>query len=137
MSNEDAGFVKNGSIQTVSQLLRMRTLTTTDTKNVPIVSVKENRAEYHRLWLCMAWSKLIYWFGGQCWHCGSKLNLEFAHFIPTGLSGKGRGKRRRLYDILNHPLNYGLLCTTCHMEFDGRQRREHDEDDDDEDNELD
>lgn len=80
--------------------------------------------QQHKSWLGKAWYSLIINFGGMCEECGSKLGLEFAHRLPTGLSGKGRGKDRRYYDILKHPLNYRLLCSSCHARYDGREKKE-------------
>lgn len=53
-------------------------------------------------------------YGGKCWICGSTDKLEFAHIIPTGLYGMGRGKRNRLKDVINNPECYALLCNYCH-----------------------
>ena len=69
--------------------------------------------------------KLVNDFGGICAHCTSKSELEFAHVIPTKLSGKGRGMPQRIYDVLKHPLNYLLLCSNCHYKFDhsGKEKK--------------
>lgn len=53
----------------------------------------------------------------QCEDCSSTDRLEFHHIIPTGLRGRGRGSQNRLYDIQKHPLNYRLLCHTCHRSY--------------------
>ena len=62
-------------------------------------------------------------FGGGCawpdnWlpHGGA---LQFAHRLPTNLSGMGRGKQERILDIKNHPYNYLLLCEVHHNEIGG------------------
>lgn len=63
-------------------------------------------------------------FGGKCWNCGTVENLQFAHIKDTELNGKGRGRKERYYDILNHPTHYALLCggkigeTGCHEAYD-------------------
>lgn len=58
-------------------------------------------------------------FGGRCHLClKADTELEFSHLAPTGLSGMGRGRYERLYDILRYPFNYWLLCVPCHREFD-------------------
>lgn len=59
-------------------------------------------------------------WGGKCQKCGSdKIDkLEFAHVSPTGLNGRGRGRKERYYDVKNHPESYNLLCEDCHAEFD-------------------
>lgn len=59
-------------------------------------------------------------YGGVChWNgCTTKKNLQFAHRFPTKVSGKGRGSWIRFKDIIEHPLNYTLLCTIHHIEFD-------------------
>ena len=75
------------------------------------------------------WQNLKKAFGAKCEKCGiteDKLRqqdqlywmLEFAHTKPTKLSGMGRGKRHRYYDILNHPDSYMLLCHNHHREYD-------------------
>lgn len=63
-------------------------------------------------------------FGGVCWNCGSSINVQFAHVEETGLSGMGRGRKERYYDIINNPTAYALLCggedrvSGCHKAFD-------------------
>ena len=69
------------------------------------------------------WLQLILHFGGKCEVCEVNYDLEFAHVKPTDCRGKGRGKYRRLRDILRHPSHYRLLCMNCHDDFDGRTRR--------------
>lgn len=44
--------------------------------------------------------------------------IQFAHIEPTGLEGKGRGRKERLYDILKNPDKYVPLCESCHLDFD-------------------
>jgi hypothetical protein len=53
---------------------------------------------------------LLHAYGDQCSVCGSKENLEFAHKVPTGLSGRGRGRKERCYDVIKFPLDYNLTC---------------------------
>lgn len=69
------------------------------------------------------WALLIEEYGGQCANCPETLDLEFAHVKPTECQGEGRGKSRRLRDILKYPRRYHLLCMNCHDDFDGRKRR--------------
>lgn len=57
-------------------------------------------------------------FGGKCIICGKMWALEFAHLKDTGLSGDGRGQRKRYYDIKNHPECYTLMCKEDHHKFD-------------------
>ena len=54
--------------------------------------------------------QLIKAFGGKCVICGSIENLEFAHVKPTKLSGIGRGRKERYYDVLRNPDCYALTC---------------------------
>jgi len=68
-------------------------------------------------------------FGGKCFKCGKKKDLEFAHIRKTGVSGRGRGQKARYYDIMNHPKSYRLLCDECHLKFE-RGEIKMDEDDD-------
>jgi hypothetical protein len=53
---------------------------------------------------------LLQAYGNRCTVCGSTENLEFAHKVPTGLSGRGRGRKERYYDIIKYPLDYTLTC---------------------------
>lgn len=75
------------------------------------------------------WYALKDAFGGKCSECGQTWDLEFAHVRITGVSGMGRGKWKRFYDIKHHPESYRLLCQPHHAAFDGpayrnRYRRE-------------
>ena len=54
--------------------------------------------------------QLIKKFGGKYIVCGSIEDLEFAHVKPTELSGRGRGRKERYYDILRNPDSYALVC---------------------------
>lgn len=74
-------------------------------------------------WVKRRWNRLIDEYGGRCENCGTLFDLEFAHIRPTDCRGEGRGKYRRLRDILQNRLAYRLLCMDCHDEFDGRKRR--------------
>lgn len=69
------------------------------------------------------WLRLIEEYGGKCHMCERRWDLEFAHLEPTACQGMGRGKRKRLEDILRHPTAYLLLCETCHDIRDGRPIR--------------
>ena len=73
-------------------------------------------------WIKRRWKQLVEDSGGKCAQCPSTEHLEFAHLEPTGLSGAGRGRKERLYNILKHPEKYVLLCIHCHDEFDGMTR---------------
>ena len=57
-------------------------------------------------------------FGNRCEFCGYTSGLEFAHIVPTGLMGMGRGKKKRYYNIVNNKTDYLLLCKDCHRRFD-------------------
>ena len=61
-------------------------------------------------------------FGEVCEHCGRTREdgavLQFAHVRETGLSGMGRGMRKRYEDIIRNRDSYVLMCVTCHREFD-------------------
>ena len=58
--------------------------------------------------------------GGQCtWPgCDADEDLEFAHVKETGLSGRGRGRKERYYDIIKNPESYRLLCQFHHKLMD-------------------
>ena len=45
-------------------------------------------------------------------------HLEFAHLLPTGLNGRGRGKAKRVFDILKNPDSYILLSKKTHRYLD-------------------
>jgi hypothetical protein len=72
-------------------------------------------------WVKRRWQRLIEEFGGACDACGATWTLEFAHVKPTGLNGRGRGKYRRLRDILRNRDAYRLLCRECHLIMDQRE----------------
>ena len=74
-------------------------------------------------WVKRRWALLIEAYGGKCEACPETCDLEFAHIKPTKCKGMGRGKYRRLRDILAHPKSYRLLCMTCHDLMDGRTVR--------------
>lgn len=82
------------------------------------MSTRQNR------WIRVKLDQLKEEYGGKCWNCGSTVNLEFAHVKETGLSGKGRGRHERYFDIKAHPDAYALLCggengmSGCHEMFD-------------------
>lgn len=44
---------------------------------------------------------------------------EWAHLEPTGLRGNGRGRNKRILDILKHRKSYARLCKKCHKILDG------------------
>lgn len=64
--------------------------------------------------------ELIEKFGEKCQNsrCGATYDLEFAHVKPTGLRGRGRGRKERISDVRKHPECYRLLCGACHELFD-------------------
>jgi hypothetical protein len=59
--------------------------------------------------------------GRVCCFCGSVDNLEYAHVLPTGLNGMGRGLTVRMLDVIRHPLCYRRMCKPCHADYDERQ----------------
>ena len=73
---------------------------------------------YVNKWIRTAFDKLRKVFGDKCSFCGSKENLEFAHLEPTVLSGRGRGRKERYYDIKKSPDSYVILCVVCHKTLD-------------------
>lgn len=56
--------------------------------------------------------------GSCCSFCGSTSRLEFAHIVPTAVSGHGRGNIHRYRDVLRNPTKYRRLCHDCHTEYD-------------------
>ena len=74
-------------------------------------------------WIKKARKKLIEKFGGKCSFCGAKIDLQFAHRTDTDLTGKGRGRKERYYDVVKNPDAYILLCENCHLIYDGKQAR--------------
>ena len=65
-------------------------------------------------WIVKLRKKLIKDFGGRCQKCGSVDKLVFHHTEPTKLSGSGRGRKERCYDVVHNPKSYQLLCGDCH-----------------------
>lgn len=59
-------------------------------------------------------------FGGKCsaYGCDAISGLEFAHLEETPLSGWGRGRKERYYDIINHRESYRLMCDHHHRLYD-------------------
>lgn len=57
-------------------------------------------------------------FGFCCVWCGDFNGVEFAHLEHTGVSGIGRGRWRRYYDVRNNRDKFMLMCYDCHREFD-------------------
>lgn len=70
------------------------------------------------IWIRKALDRLREEFGNCCQKCGIKDKLEFAHINETGLSGRGRGRKERYYNIKNNKKEYLLLCRDCHRETD-------------------
>ena len=69
-------------------------------------------------WIKERRKRLIEEFGGKCEECPATSKLEFAHKEPTELSGWGRGRKERVYDVIKNPEKYRLLCKGCHKEYD-------------------
>jgi len=59
--------------------------------------------------------------GLKCSLCGrssdAKGFIHFHHMKPTKLSGDGRGRWERYYDIIKNPKSYIPLCKKCHMKI--------------------
>jgi len=79
---------------------------------------KEIKTAFRKNWLNERFRELRFNYGNVCNFCGSQDRLEFAHRLPTKVTGMGRGKIRRYYDIIKHPLHYILLCHDCHKQYD-------------------
>ena len=75
-------------------------------------------------WIMERRKKLIKEFGGECEECPSTETLEFAHKEPTELSGWGRGRENRVYDVIKNPTKYRLLCKDCHKEYDQKMEED-------------
>ncbi|MBA7472222.1 hypothetical protein ES707_07544 [subsurface metagenome] len=58
--------------------------------------------------------------GGECTaqNCHETKDLEFAHRVPNGVNGRGRGRQERYQDVRNNPGNYMLLCPNHHHQYD-------------------
>ena len=69
-------------------------------------------------WITKAICNLRKAYRNRCFLCDKKGKLEFAHIKPTDLSGRGRGRKERYYNIKNNPASYMLLCRSCHEAFD-------------------
>ena len=63
--------------------------------------------------------ELIEKFGGKCVVCDSTEDLEFAHIKPTKLSGRGRGRKERYYDVIKNPDCYALTCKEHNKNVEG------------------
>lgn len=85
-------------------------------------------ANYTNEWIKDKKAELVAKFGGCCAYCGTTVGLEFAHIKHTSLSGMGRGRKERYYDVMRNPDAYVLLCgdvrdligvsVGCHKKFD-------------------
>lgn len=64
------------------------------------------------IWIKKKFIHLRKVFGNKCQfpECHETENLEFAHLYETKLSGEGRGRKERYYDIINNIGKYMLLC---------------------------
>ena len=49
-------------------------------------------------------------YGNRCYFCSTKHNLQFAHVMPTSLSGMSRGSKERMRDVRNNTDKYLLTC---------------------------
>ena len=60
--------------------------------------------------------------GKRCHICGIyQRRGEFAHknnTVEQTVTGKGRGRNKRIISIKNNPDAYILLCHDCHVEYD-------------------
>lgn len=65
--------------------------------------------------------RLVEKFGGKCWFEGCEESdpskLQFAHVHPTGVNGRGRGRKERVYDVSKNPGSYALTCKYHHGEL--------------------
>jgi hypothetical protein len=50
--------------------------------------------------------------------------IQFAHVEETPLSpiSRGRGRKKRYYDIVKNPDKYVPLCEACHLDFDKSEK---------------
>lgn len=80
--------------------------------------IKDKQIPSFTYWYKKTRKALIKAFGGKCFKCGRTKKLQFAHYIPTGLEGRGRGRWERVHDVMQNPDCYGLLCERCHREYD-------------------
>lgn len=62
-------------------------------------------------WIKKAFRELRKEYGNRCYFCGKEFSLQFAHIKPTKLSGRGRGRKERYYDIKNNLESYLLTCS--------------------------
>jgi hypothetical protein len=85
-----------------------------------------NHKDRYKRYLDNLQARLFAQFGGKCVvrACTVFVDLQFAHIEPTGLHGRGRGRRSRLLDVRRHPESYALMCKLHHDLFDGRQPAE-------------
>jgi hypothetical protein len=75
-------------------------------------------------WIKQALKKLRKRYHDQCYFCQSTKDLEFAHITETNLSGRGRGRKERYYDVIKNPNSYLLLCKECHTKMDNGGTKE-------------
>lgn len=82
------------------------------------------RNERNRRWRATLRARTLDVFGGFCYGCGANGStpLEFAHVLPTGLSGQGRGQAARHLDVRANPWSYVPLCAMCHKAWGGPER---------------
>ena len=78
--------------------------------------------EQKKNWLNQKFDEPRQRFGGECARCGSQYDLQFAHVHDTGLTGSGRGKFKRYYNIINNLFSYILLCSYCHRQYDNERK---------------
>ena len=64
----------------------------------------------------------VLFYGSRCAICGEIQDpdtLDFAHVKPTELSGRGRGRKERYYDVVNNLDCYRCMCREgCHKFYD-------------------
>jgi len=72
-------------------------------------------------WIREQFNRLYLFYNKRCALCGvpdTMNNLEFAHIRETGLTGRGRGRKERYYDIINNLDAYRLMHHDCHTYYD-------------------
>lgn len=80
-----------------------------------------SHADAQRLYRTRLKARVRALFGGFCYGCGAngRTKLDYAHVVPTGLDGPGRGTEARMLDVLAHPFAYVPFCRACHLAFGG------------------
>ena len=77
---------------------------------------------YTNQWIVVKFDALREEYGGVCSveGCEAVSELHFAHIKPTPISeiNRGRGRKERYYDIINHRESYRLMCGFHHRLYD-------------------